>query len=74
MSDQAIMGSFKLWIRHQRTAEHYQLDNKDIRTEISLANQESIDDLSNDNEPQNNDDEEHKTITDRSELDEKKET
>jgi hypothetical protein len=69
MSDQAIMGSFKLWIRHQRTANHHTPHSEEIQTEISLANQENIDDLSNDNEPQN-EEEEDNTINERVESDE----
>jgi hypothetical protein len=53
MSDQAIMGSFKLWIGYQRTNEHHHTEIEVVRTEITLANEEEIDNLTNDDEPNN---------------------
>jgi hypothetical protein len=56
MSDQAIMGSFKLWIGYQRTNEHHHREIEEVRTEITISNQEEIDDLSNEDEPTDEED------------------
>jgi hypothetical protein len=58
MSDQAIMGSFKLWIGYQRTNVHHHQEIEEVRTEITISNQEEIDDLSNEDEPTDEEDEE----------------
>jgi hypothetical protein len=50
MSVQAILGSFKLWIEFQRTNEHQHLGREEAIVEINLANQESIDDVTNEDE------------------------
>jgi hypothetical protein len=57
MSDQAIMGSFKLWIGYQRTNEHHHREIEEVRTEIAIANQEEINDLSNEDETTDEEDE-----------------
>jgi hypothetical protein len=55
------MGSFKLWIGYQRTNEHHYTEIEAVRTEKTLANEEEIDDLTNDDEPNNEEDEEENT-------------
>jgi hypothetical protein len=64
ISEQATMGSFRLWIEYQKSSQtnqnheiqlqddHEQFEeiSAQITTEISLANQEHIDDINNDEE------------------------
>jgi hypothetical protein len=50
------MWSFKLWIGYQRTNEHHHTEIEAVRTEITLANEEEINDLTNDDEPNNEED------------------
>jgi hypothetical protein len=59
ISEQSILGSFKLWIDYQRTNEHHH-DREEVRTEIDLANKEEIEAIENeeDNEEEDKVDEE----------------
>jgi hypothetical protein len=55
MSEQAILGSFKLWIEFQRTNEHNYHNHEEIRTEIVLANGEQIETIENKEENEDED-------------------
>jgi hypothetical protein len=55
LSDQAIMGSFRLWIEYQKTNEHHNAEAVELVTEIDIANQENIPDIEDD---ENNEEEE----------------
>jgi hypothetical protein len=45
MSEQAILGSFKLWIEYQRTNHHQ--EQEQVSIEVNLANQENSEDIEN---------------------------
>jgi hypothetical protein len=57
MSEQAILGSFKLWIEYQRTNHHHHQEQEQVSIEVNIANQENIEDI----EIKENDDEEEDT-------------
>jgi hypothetical protein len=45
LSEQAIMGSFKLWIDYQKSNEHRHPEVSEIITELNIANQETFPDI-----------------------------
>jgi hypothetical protein len=59
MSEQAIMGSFKLWIEFQKINNHRY--NKQEEEEIILANQENIENLENEENHEEEEDKEEET-------------
>jgi hypothetical protein len=74
MSEQAILGSFKLWIDYQKSNEHHH-DQEEVRAEIDLANQERIEVIENEEdneeeiaEEENWDQEIRSPFTDNQEL------
>jgi hypothetical protein len=71
LSEQAILGSFKLWIEYQRTNEHHHNEQEEAATEILLANQENIEDLENEDEEE---EEEEKDETDVKSIHQKSRT
>jgi anthranilate/para-aminobenzoate synthase component II len=53
MSEQALMGSFKLWIQYHKSNDIRHADDTTVATEINLANQENIEDIEDEEESEN---------------------
>jgi hypothetical protein len=64
MSEQTIIGSFRLWIEYQRTNEHLHLERQEVSEEVRLANQENIDEVDDEEEDEEDNEEAEDAIPD----------